>query len=155
VFPHLRQLTILAEKPLLDMFVRNPPPSYSTAVLQSLVSLLSSSPLRSLCLNLTFRSLHELHVFAPLTRLEELVEGSHAVPGNFTRRRTVSRREVEQQLLSPQLVGDDEKEWGEWWSDRFVFEQERTCRARDGRWLNGREAFFDFLDGPAPIGEEW
>ena len=149
LFPRLLKLTLHATKTWrftpITRKLGPTPPSYSTSVLDRLVSLLSSSPLRALYLNLAFASLHELRVFAPLTHLEELrLEGPCVVPLPFLRQRTITRHDVERSLV-PRLVRFHQHWFDELWIEGPVFQEERTFRGADGQWMNGREAFFAFL----------
>ena len=156
LFPQLINLTLQAEQYAKLLTQSDPmgqlidvePPVYSMPVLVRLVSLLSSYPLRSLCLNLTFASQQELRVFAPLFHLEKLqVEGPCAVPGHFLRHRDITRHDVERDLMLRSisfLRNEQDNSWK--WSEKYVFQEERTFRDADGQCMNGREAFFASLE---------
>ena len=156
LFPQLINLTLqagqyaklLAQSDPMGQLVDVVPPVYSLPVLVRLVSLLSSSPLRALSLNLTFASQQELRVFAPLFHLEKLqVEGPCAVPVHFFRHRAITRHDVERDLMSRSscfLRHEQDHSWK--WSENYVFQENRTFRDADGRWMNGREAFFASLE---------
>ena len=155
LFPKLINLTLQAGQyakllsqsdpmgQLVDVF----PPVYSMPVLVRLVSLLSSSPLRALCLNLTFASQQELRVFAPLFYLKKLqVEGPCAVPVHFLRHRAITRHDVERDLMSRSSCSFRHEQDNSWkWSENYVFQEQRTVRDVDGQCMNGREAFFASL----------
>jgi hypothetical protein len=135
VFPSLRHLTVTAWEPKATS------PPYSALVLESLVMLLSSSPVHSVRLNLAFNSLHELNVFSPLTQLEELkIEGTIQVPDEFVQRRAVSRAEVKRQL-TPHLSNMDGGGCKEL-CETVVFHEEQKVKCKDGQWRSGRDAFF-------------
>lgn len=154
VFPHLRDFTI-GGRGL----------GYSTAALKWLVSILSSSPLRALSLELvlpqtTFLPLkvtcypdrltfeQHMQVFAPLTCLERLtVSSSWSVPRQFLERITMSRTEM-------QGVLEEKTRRHEWSMRREWFKRERVFQDADGQWINGREAFFHSLAHPTPPPQE-
>jgi hypothetical protein len=154
VFPHLQDFTI-GGRGL----------GYSTAALEWLVSILSSSPLRALSLELvlpqtTFLPLkvtcypdrltfeQQMRVFTTLTRLEQLtMSSSWSVPRHFLDRTEFGRTEM-------QRVLEERTGRHEWSMRREGFKRERVFQDADGQWMDGREAFFHSLAHPTPPPQE-